>query len=451
MKVLLRLLFGSPQALLVSGFAALILVGTASLLLPIARVGDAVGPLEALFTATSAVCVTGLVVVDTATDFTPFGQLVILVLIQLGGLGLVTVAAIGAQFAARRLSFRSQETLGEVFFQRNLAGELSLSLRRIVGLSLVLEGIGAVLLFPCLLRYHRPLEAAGSAVFHAVSAFCNAGFSLASDNLLGYGRDVPLLATITGLIVLGGIGHAVLLEGWMHLPGGTGSGHGPLGRYSFHSKVAVLVSGLLIAFGCLALLLCGISPDLTDPLDRFCQALFQSVTARTAGFNTVEIGHLPLASLLVLIMLMLVGGSPGSCAGGLKTTTLAILGAQLHSILLGRKDTVLLGRTISVEVVRRITLLLSLAGLWNACGVLVLALSERSPGIGLEDLVFEQISAFGTVGLSTGLTPKLSTVGRLWIVATMFVGRLGPLTLAMWMLPRFKERITFPEGRLMIG
>lgn len=446
-----RIFTGSPQALLVVGFGALILIGAGLLMLPFAHLPGKVGPLDALFTATSAVCVTGLIVVDTGSDFTMFGQIVILLLIQAGGLGVMTFAAIAAMALSGRLSFRSQAALADAFFQRDMAFELKTLFWRIVRLTFAIEGVGVLALFVGFVQTHDPGEALFTSVFHSISAFCNAGFSLYQDSLIGFRGSMLLIWTVMALIVLGGIGHFVLVESWDRATRRRGSDQSVAPKWSFHFKVAVSVSCALLVFGFAALLILGMTPGEDSPGDRVMGALFQSVTARTAGFNTVDIGALPLGSLALLTMLMFVGGSPGSCAGGIKTTSLAIWLARLRCRLMGRSDTVLLGRNVPVDIVRRVSILVGMALLWNAFGVLLLSSTEHVPGIGLEDVLFEQISAFGTVGLSTGLTPNLSIAGRLWIILTMFVGRLGPLTLAVWMIPLRKEKITYPEGRVMIG
>lgn len=441
----------SPQALMVTGFAGLIFMGAGLLLLPWAHVPGRVSPLNALFTSASAVCVTGLTVVETGSDYTLFGQIVILLLIQAGGLGVMTFAAIAALALSGRLSFRSQAVLADLFFQRDLAFEIKKLFKKIIIATFAIEGSGALIIFAGLAGRHAPAQAFFFSVFHSVSAFCNAGFSLYSDNLIGLRGNLPVIWTIMVLIVLGGIGYSILVEFWNRLTRSHEKDKNIAPKWSFHFRTAMLVTGALLLLGFVALLIAGMTPEEKHPGEYIMGALFQSVTSRTAGFNSVDIGKLPLGSLLFLTLLMFIGGSPGSCAGGVKTTSLAIWLARLRCRLSGRSDTVLLKRTVPVDIVRRVSILIGLALLWNGVGVLLLALSEHAPGVALEHLVFEQISAFGTVGLSTGLTPKLSAAGRAWIILTMYVGRLGPLTLAMWMIPLRKEKITYPEGRIMIG
>lgn len=510
----------SPPTLLVWWFGGLILLGAVVLSLPWChalpeagadanRAGGGVSPFEALFTATSAVCVTGLIVVDTATAFNRLGQTVILVLIQLGGLGVMTFAGLALQLLGERLPFAHQAALEDAFFQRNAAHEFRRAFFYVVKLVFAIEALAVLPLTLGLWSAtggpHELFTALFSAVFHSVSAFCNAGFSIYSDSLIGLRDNGLVLWTLIALIILGGIGHGVLVEvarlllrrgrgaaAWLGLARpkaatvakasetDQGKGHpvvadrsAPPTKLGFNSRVALLVTAALLVGGTLGLLaMDGVAsaegagavarsaaeaPDVPDApggpggLGRAgfaAGALFQSVTARTAGFNTVDLAALGTGPLLLLIGLMFVGGSPGSCAGGVKTTTLAVWLASIRASLRGRPAPVLLGRSIGNEIVRRMTLLINLGLWWNLGGIVLLTLTEGAP---LRDVVFEQVSAFATVGLSTGLTPDLSAAGRIWIIATMFVGRLGPLTIALWAVPPARERIHYPNGRVMIG
>lgn len=451
----------SPQALLVAGFAGLILVGTILLMLPCSHVAGKVGFVEALFTSTSAVCVTGLIVVDTARDFTLFGQTVILVLIQLGGLGIMTFAALVIQVMGRRLSLAGQAALHDSFSQRDMASDFRPVFRRVLTTVAAIEFVGMFGLFLSLLSSEGAGRAAWSAVFHAISAFCNAGFSIYSENLVHIHNNAAALAIVMVLIVLGGLGHVVLVElrefvrsprarsrsGMVGLlPGARMRG------FSLHTKVVLVTTVWLILGGAFGLFLLGSGDPGSGLGHRFWTALFQSITARTAGFNTVSIAGLPVASLVLLAFLMFVGGSPASCAGGVKTTTLAIFFARLRSLFSGSQDLVLFRRQVAGDVAERAERVVLLSVTWNLLGVLILAALESDRcGFGLERIVFEQLSAFGTVGLSADVTPLLSTAGRLWIIATMFVGRLGPLTLATWVEKRKAPKVRYPEGRLMIG
>jgi trk system potassium uptake protein TrkH len=443
-----------PQTLLIGGFAAVILVGTLLLLLPWSQTKGEVGFVDALFTSTSAVCVTGLIVVDTATAYTPFGQVVIVALIQIGGLGIMTFAALAYLMLGRRLSLASQAALHDAFFQRDLGIEFKKKFFQILLITAGIELAGILLIFLALWWRQTPVaDALFSAFFHSISAFCNAGFSIYKDNLVGL-RDSPvIMTTVMSLIVLGGLGHMVLSE-LLHHGKNRFSRSAPAGPRSLstHTRVVLRMSIALIIIGCLGLLILGLtSSESTWPM-KISSALFQSISSRTAGFNSVDIGVLPLGSLLLLTLLMFIGGSPGSCAGGVKTTALAISMAEFKAKLKGADQVVIMERRVPKAILDRTMVLIRMSILWNLLGLLLLLYTETGrPGVGLHDVLFEQISAFGTVGLSTGLTDKLTVIGRLWITATMFVGRLGPLTLAMGVLPIIHSRVKYPEGRIMIG
>jgi trk system potassium uptake protein TrkH len=439
---------------LVGGFAAIILAGTGLLLLPWSQTKGEAGFVDALFTSTSAVCVTGLIVVDTATAYTRFGQVVIVSLIQVGGLGIMTFAALAYLMLGRRLSLASQAALQDAFFQRDLGIEFKRKFFQILVITASVEFAGTLALFLDLVGRRVPVgQALFSAFFHSISAFCNAGFSIYTDNLVGLRHSPVIMTTIMLLIVLGGLGHMVLTEvghqGKNFLCHSNPRGPHPL---STHSRVVLRTSLALIVIGCLGLLLLGLTSAETTWGMKLANALFQSITARTAGFNTIDIGLLPLGSLLLLTLLMFIGGSPGSCAGGVKTTALVISLAEFRAKLRGVDQVVIMERRVPKPILDRTLVLIRLSVLWNLLGVLLLLHTESGqPGVGLHDVLFEQISAFGTVGLSTGLTSKLSVLGRLWITATMFVGRLGPLTIALGLLPSAPLHVRYPEDRIMIG
>ncbi len=438
---------------MVTTFAGLALAGTIALSLPVCQTGGEIGPLGALFTATSAVCVTGLITHDTASEFSRTGQSVILVLIQLGGLGVMTFGALAYQFLRRRVSFQSQAALQDLVFQGELRGSLRAALWRIVVITLVAETLGALLLYAGLHGGPTPKGAWYEAVFLAVSGFCNAGFSVYSDSAVAL-RDSGLIVwTLMGLIVAGGLGYTVLLEllqrVWRRVRRRRQS---PV-TWSLNAKVVIVASAALIAIGTGGLMLTGLTSNEGTAGSCLLNALFQSVTARTAGFNTVDISALPVPSLLLLVALMFIGGSPASCAGGIKTTSLCVWLARVRARLTGRQDVTLARRRIPQDVVRRAALVIAIAALWNVVGVMILASTEDVGSVTrLEDVIFEQVSAFGTVGLSTGITGDLSALGQLWIIASMFVGRLGPLTIALAVLRvQTAPPFAYPDERVMIG
>ena len=376
----------------------------------------------------------------------------ILALIQLGGLGIMTFAALAAQMLGGRVSFRSQAVLADAFYQHEAAGALKKNLKRIVALTLIMEVAGAGLLyrdFQATSTTHPPLF---SAVFHSVSAFCNAGFSLHTDSLTVYRGHLVTMFTIMTLIVVGGLGHTVVLEAVRRGVARLRRRRAHPVQWSLNSRVVLVASAALILAGTVGLLLLGLGDDQLGWTGALPAALFQSVTARTAGFNTVDIAALPTASLLLMAGLMVVGGSPGSCAGGIKTTSVAVGIAYLRSQLRAEQDVTLLGRRLPQSLVARAAVIGGLAILWNAIGCVILAATELGEReMPFEGLLFEQVSAFATVGLSTGITPALSALGKLWIVLTMLVGRLGPLAVALLVMPPRSSDARYPEERLMIG
>jgi trk system potassium uptake protein len=444
--------FRHPTAsqLLVQWFAGLILVGTVLLALPFSHGSRTVGILDALFTATSAVCVTGLVTVDTGSAFSAAGQWIILLLIQLGGLGILTFLALAIQAFGLRMDLQSQTAVEDSIFQRGVATQFRAKFLRILVVVAAIEAAGAALLFLALVG-SRPLgHSLYSSVFHSISAFCNAGFSIYADSLEGVRRNPLFMVTIMLLIFTGGIGFAVLGEVASLARERLGRSRPGVPvrrrRLSLHAKVALGMSAGLIVAGAVLIALAGTGAS--APAERVSDALFQSVSARTAGFNSVNIGALPLASLFILVVLMFIGGSPGSCAGGIKTTTLAVWWARFRATFRGDVRATLFQRYIPEEVGRKVTMLVGLAICWNLLGVLVLTFTESA---GMDAILFEQVSAFGTVGLSTGLTTELSDAGKLWIILTMFVGRVGPITIAMSAVRTPQTNIQYPEGRVMIG
>jgi trk system potassium uptake protein TrkH len=446
-------LLNRPEGLLVATFVGLVLVGTIALRLGVCQTTHPIGLLDTLFTATSAVCVTGLITHDTATEFSRAGQIVILVLIQLGGLGVMTFGAVAFQLLRKRVSFQSHAAVQDLFFRGALSASLRVALRRIVLITFIFEALGAWLLYVGLHDGAAPKGGPFEAVFLAISAFCNAGFSVYSDSAVRLRDSHLIMGTMMTLIVVGGLGYTVLLEiagrAWRAL---RRRREFPV-VWSLNSRIVLLASAVLIGAGAAALLLTGLTSNERTVGDRLLGALFQSVTARTAGFNTVDIAALSVPSLMILIMLMFIGGSPGSCAGGIKTTSFCVWLARIRARLAGREDVTLADRRIPHEVVRRAALVIALATLWNVAGIMILALTEPVGGtLRLEQIIFEQISAFGTVGLSTGITPHLSALGKLWIIASMFAGRLGPLTIALAVIrSQSVPRFTYPDDRVMIG
>jgi trk system potassium uptake protein TrkH len=433
----------------VIAFALLIVLGTAVLALPVAAVGERLALVDALFTATSGVCVTGLSTITVGERLSRPGQAVLLVLIQLGGLGITTVSTILLVAAGRATLYQA------VSAEESLAAVRVRPLRLMSWVALVTfsaEAIGAAILWS---RFSGP-GAWWPALFHSVSAFCNAGFSLFPDSLAAHAADPLVLGTIAVLVVLGGIGFIVLRQVTLWLVARVRGGRVPL---FLHSRVVLLANMALWVLG--AGVFFGLerngalSGSNSGP--AVLGAVFQSISARTAGFSTLDFADLREPTLLVLMFFMLIGASPGSCGGGLKVTTVSVLLATIVARLRGTDSVALLRRSVSPQTVQRSFLLISLAVLFLAVIVMGLLIAEERPAQleradRLTVIAFEAVSAFGTVGFSTGLTPSLSTLGKLLIISAMFVGRLGPLVVALAILPRRRgPEYSYPQGELAIG
>ncbi len=443
----------APESMVVAGFAVAILIGAVLLSSPWSVTNQPISFVDALFTSTSAVCVTGLTVLDTSRDYSFFGQIVILILIQTGGLGIMTFAALTFQILGLRFSLQTSAVLHDTFFQKDIGSSFQDAFRTILALTIAIEGIGIVLLTIFFApRLDSYTDVIFFSLFHSVSAFCNAGFALATDNLVLWKDSEGILTTVMLLIIAGGLGYSVLYELFTRIRSKRQKDKSPHSiRLSLHSRVVLFVSGLLIISGTALIAIFGLNANEKTLWEKVFHALFQSVSSRTAGFNSVDMGGIPHASLLVIIILMFVGGSPGSCAGGVKTSSMAIYWARLVSGLRGAKEVRLHDRRLPLELVSRTDLLITVAIIFNIIGSMVLFTTESGMKVDSMALVFEQVSAFGTVGLSTGITAQLSTPGKLWIILTMFVGRLGPLTIVMLMIPKSTSNISYPKGTVMIG
>jgi trk system potassium uptake protein TrkH len=441
----------------VGGFAAAILAGAVLLMLPVSAARQPIGFLDALFTATSAVCVTGLTVRDTGSEFSTFGHLVILALIQLGGLGITTLSTALFLLFGQRASLSTHDIV-ESSFRTRPEGKLGGLLAQVFLWTIAIEAIGAALLLPAEWRRSPPLQAAWNAGFHAISAFCNAGFSLRSDSLMSDRANPAVILPISGLIILGGLGFAVLNElGGKVWAGACGR---RAKRLSLHSKMALSTTGILLVTGTLGYLYTE-SGNLLRGSDLECRLLtsfFASVTPRTAGFNSINYAQATTATVFLTILLMAIGGCPGSTAGGVKATTLAVLFAKARGRLRGSRSASLFGRGISNMAQDKALAVVALVTVLVVTGTLLLSAVESrqvphvdTPGRSV-GLLFEVVSALGTVGLTTGITPTLTAAGKLVVVILMFVGRLGPLTVAV-AIARQKPApaVRLAEEPIMIG
>jgi len=443
-----------PGLVLLLGLVGLIALGSVLLALPAASAdGRALAPLDAAFTATSAACVTGLIVRDTGASFTPFGQAVILVLIQLGGLGIMVATGMVSLLLGRGLGVGEAGMLRDLFEDRILTEARSL-VRFIISMTLIAELLGVVALWFGLAEIVPETgPRLWSAVFHSVSAFCNAGFSLFSDSLIG-AADSPLaVGSITTLLVVGGLGFTVVANvmAWCRGRVLRRQRPGPRTRIFVQARVVLTGTAVLLLGGAALLAVLEWNGALAglDVGDRLSLAFFQSATCRTAGFNTMGLAGLSPATLLAMIVLMSVGAGPGSTAGGLKLTTVAILGANLRAISTGVTEARLGDRELARRTVRRAFMVLTSWLVVSVIAVEVLLICEGGDPLAL---IFEVVSALGTVGLSLDVTPTLSPLGRGLVILLMFLGRLGPLAVAYGLVPPTHERgVRFPEAAMQVG
>ena len=441
-----------PAQLMIASFAFTIGIGAILLMLPAATVsGSGASLVDAVFTATSATCVTGLVVRDTATYYTAFGQTVILVLIQLGALGIMTFSVALAILVKNRVEMQRQIEMQEMLDQDTLASIRDL-VTFILKMTFTIEALGAVALFFAWRgKLGGDAATAWHAVFHSISAFCNAGFSTMSDSLVRFAGDVATNASIVALILFGGFGFTVVRDIIANFRRRYFSRARRVLSLRVQTKIVLSASFTLVAAGAVLFYVLernGVLAGL-GLTDRILVSIFQSVTTRTAGFNTCDVGLLSSAALMLAIILMFIGASPGSTGGGIKTTTVAVLWAAVTSGLRKATYAQLYRRTVPLEVIQKAAGVLVISLIVVLGFGLVLLSLEPKP---FRDLMFETVSAFGTVGLSTGITGDLTPPGKIAITLLMFMGRLGPLTIAYAFLrARKPAHYRYAEERVMIG
>lgn len=445
MKKLINYL--SPPKILVLGFAIIIFIGACLLTLPIATEdGNGLPFLNAVFTATSATCVTGLIVVDTGDTFTMFGEIVILALIQIGGLGFMTFATLLFLLLGKKISLKERLLLKEAFNNISMAGLVKL-VKRILLFTALIELIGGLIL-SIRFSFDMPIgKAIYFGFFHSISNFNNAGFDLMGgfQGLTAYVADPFVVLTICALITIGGLGFIVMNELYEYRE---------TKRLSVHSKIVLSATVILTVGSTLLIFLFEYSNsktigDLTG-MGKILGSFYQAVTPRTAGSNTLPIGDLTHSTLFLTILLMFIGAGSGSTAGGIKITTFAVLAATLWAQIRGKEDVVLFRRRIVIETILK-ALTVAMCGMVIVVFVTIfLSITEQKHSFMM--YLFEATSAFGTVGLSMGLTPELTPAGRILIILTMFAGRLGPLTIAFAITKRRKpEAFHHPKGNIMIG
>lgn len=440
--------FFSPFALPIYFFALTIFIGTFLLHHPLSLKGSSISWLDALFTATSATCVTGLIVVDTGSFFSPFGQGVILLLIQLGGLGIMTYTSLVFYLWKRKVSITDRIAVGQSLLH-DPSFHLGSFLIKMLKFTFIIEVSGSVLLYLLDNEKFTPF----SAIFHSISAFCNAGFSLFSTSLMDFKESITINLIFIILIVLGGLGFAVILELYEKKLGKKE-------RLSWHASVVLQTTLWLIVGGAILIFIAEFVAHSGEKsiFSEFIAATFQSITCRTAGFNSVDIGKMTNLSLLIMIFLMFIGGSPGSCAGGIKTTTFRALLAFGWSNLIGRKQCVIGRYALDDKSLNKaLTLIIFALTIVFLAAAILLATEggdvphHLSKGRFIE-ILFEVVSAFGTVGLSTGITPYLTPFGKIIIIILMFIGRLGPILFLTFLQSwQSQERFKWPENSLLIG
>lgn len=455
----MRIIKLNPTQILVLGFFIVILFGAGLLTLPVSsRSGDVTPFIDALFTSTSAVCVTGLVVVNTAEHWSIFGKVVIMLLIQVGGLGFMTLATSFFIILGRKISLKERLIIQEAMNQSSLSGMVRLIRNVVIG-TFMIEGVGAALLFVVFLKDYPLLQAAAYGIFHSVSAFCNAGFDIIGPvGLSPYVGDTLLNVVIMGLIVLGGVGFTVWVDVLQTIKYARQKSldlkHWFM-KLSLHTKLVLILTIALIVIGFFVFLLLEVNnPKTLQGLsvhEKILAAMFLSISPRTAGFNTIDITGLTDSSKFITIILMFIGGSPAGTAGGIKTVTVGVLFFSVLSIIRNQTETEVFERRLPDDLIRR-SLAIAMIGL--SAVVFVTVLLSITEGLDFLDTSFEAVSAFGTVGLSLGVTPQLSTIGKIVISLTMFLGRLGPMTLAVALAMRNNKRkvnMRRPEERVMVG
>lgn len=431
----------SPGRIIALGFAAVILIGSGLLMLPISiQPGQEIHYIDALYTSTSAVCVTGLVSIDPGIAFTPVGRLFLAMLIQIGGLGVTTIGAGVIIAMGRKIGLKGRNLIQEAGNLENGKGAIRF-VKQVLLTTLTIELTGAIISFIVFIQDYPFWEAVGYSLFHSVAAFNNSGFDIlghsgdlyANTNLLAYHDNILLNLVTTGLIIFGGIGFLVIQE--------MRTNKFRWKKYSMHAKVVTTMTVILIVAGTLLI-------KLTEGSESWMGAYFHSVSTRTAGFSTTNMATYSGAGLLVLIVLMFIGASPGSTGGGIKTSTFFVLLAGIYSAATNRSEKAF-RYAIPKDLFRKSAIITLLA-----LGVVIIGtwlMMVMDPHVPMMDALFETTSAFGTVGLSTGITPGLSVGSKLLSIAIMYIGRLGPLTIAtLWYFSK-GERVSYPEGNIAIG
>lgn len=440
----------TPQ-LISLGFASLILLGAILLTLPISSQSGEFTPfLDALFTTTSATCVTGLTTLNTAEHWSLFGQAIIIVLIEIGGLGFMSIPVVFYFISRKKINLSTRMILRDSLNMPTMSGEVGL-MRYILKTAFIIQGLGIAALAIDFVPRYGWAKGLWFSFFHAISSFCNAGFDLFGDSLVPFQEDPWVLFIVMLLIIAGGLGFLV----WYDLMGLRKKR-----RMTLHSKIALIITGGLLVFGTVGFFVTeGLNTSLIDsdnPLSRFANTMFMAVTPRTAGYYSIDYFQMSHAGLILTMILMFIGGTSGSTAGGLKTTTFGVLLLKVKSIFQGRSHAEFAHRTIKDAGVNRAMTLFFITLSLCIFATMILSVTEHIPNVdqlGLEYIAFEVVSAFGTVGLTMGLTPDLSMIGKLVIISMMFIGRVGIMTVLFSLVrrPETEGNFKYPDESVMIG
>ena len=426
-------------------FLIVILIGATLLSLPIASVdGNSVGFVNAFFTASSATAVTGLVVANTATQWTMFGKVVIITLIQIGGLGTITLFSIATVLLGRKISLQQRLLVKEQLNITSMSGIVKWVIY-VTKITFLIEFTGALLLSFSLIPKYGFKTGVWYSIFHAISAFCNAGFDLFGDSIVSYSGDIYINMIICGLVILGGLGFLVYMDIY---------NAESFRKLKVHSKVVITVSALLLFAGTIATLLIEYNNSLSIGEFGFghkvLASFFQSTVTRTAGFNSIDIGQVHDATAIIYIFLMFIGGSPASTAGGLKTTTFAVMVFSTIGMVRGEHDIVIFNRKIDKEIILR-ALAITIVCISLVITVTMAVAIIEHDRFEFLDILFESVSAFGTVGMTRGITPHLSDISKVILAFTMFIGRVGPTTLAVGLMKTKPYSIKYASGKILVG
>jgi trk system potassium uptake protein TrkH len=438
----------NPYMTFIIGFSAIILTGAILLTLPLAsQDGKSVGFINALFTATSATCVTGLVVVNTAYHWTIFGKVVIISLIQIGGLGVMTMTCMISLFFGKRISLKTRLFIMEERNVDELQGVVRLT-KNILFYTLAVELTGAILFSFVFIKDYGVATGIGYSLFHAISSFCNAGFDLIGDSMVIYVDNPIITFTVCALIAVGGFGFYVFWDIYESKS---------FVRLTLHSKLVIIITAILIVGG--AVVMFALEHSNPGTMGRLSMSgkiqasIFQSVSPRTAGYYSVPLQNLRMPTVAFSVFLMFIGGSPASTAGGIKTTTFGVLLISIFSYVRGKRDIEAFEKRILPETTIKAAAIVGLSLILVNFVAMILSITEASTGFDYLDMLYETVSAFATVGLTRGLTPELSNAGKLILSAVMLIGRVGPLTVMFAIVKQHKNigNYTYPEGKIIIG